>query len=267
ARHAITGLRRPAANNWTIKQTAGTSWSRRSTASCGLQRSSIVRLTNLLRRSRWDEERAREIDSYLELETEQNIASGMTPDQARRAASLKLGNPTLIREEIYLMNSIRPLDSLWRDLRYAVCQIRRGPAVALAAVLSLALGIGANTAVFSLLDQVLLRMLPVKDPEQLVSLQWSGERNASNMGDYEVAMSYPLYRDIRDNNQVFSGVLCRFPLDVTVASEGVTEIGYGELVSGNYFEVLGVAAALGRIFTQDDDRTPGGHPLAILSHG
>src|SRR5262249_50401286 len=188
-----------------------------------------------------------------------NIARGMSPKDALAAARRKLGNPTMIREEIYLMNTVRPLDSLWQDLRYAVRQMRRGPGLALAAVLSLALGIGANTAVFSLLDQVLLRLLPVKDPEQLVSLQWRGERNTSNMGDSEVTMSYPLYRDIRDQNQVFSSVLCRFPFEVSLACQGATEIGYGELVSGNYFELLGVRSALGRTFTEDDDRIPGGH--------
>jgi predicted permease len=224
-----------------------------------------MRLRNLLRRSRWDEERTREIESYLQIETEENIARGMSPPEAFSAARRKLGSPTRIREEIYLMNTFQPLDSLARDLRYAVLQIRRCPGFALAAVVSLALGIGANTAVFSLLDQVLLRLLPVKDPEKLVSLQWHGERKTSNMGDYDVTMSYPLYRDIRDNNQVFTGVLCRFPFDVSVACRGTTEIAYGELVSGNYFELLGIPAAVGRVFTADED-VPGGHPLAVLNY-
>src|SRR5262249_38909241 len=87
-----------------------------------------------------------------------------------------------------------------------------------------------------------------------------------NMGDYDVTMSYPLYRDIRDNNQVFSGVLSRFPFDVSVTCRGTTEIAYGELVSGNYFELLGIPAAVGSIFTADDDRVPGGHPLAGLNY-
>jgi predicted permease len=164
------------------------------------------------------------------------------------------------------MNTIRFLDWLWRDVCYALRQIRRSPGFALAAVLSLGLGIGANTAVFSLLDQVLLRLLPVKDPEQLVSLQWHGERNTTNMGDYEVALSYPLYRDIRDHNEVFSGVLCRFPFNINVACGGMTEIANGELVSGNYFALLGIPAAAGRVFTDDDDRKPGAHPLAVLNY-
>ena len=225
-----------------------------------------MKLRNLLRRARWDEERARELESYLEIETAENLARGMSPPQALSAARRKLGNPTRIREEIYLMNTIRPIDWLWRDLCYALRQIRQSPGFALAAVLSLGLGIGANTAVFSLLDQVLLRLLPVRDPEQLVSLQWRGERNSTNMGDYDVALSYPLYSDIRDHNVVFSGVLCRFPFDITVGCRGTSEIADGELVSGNYFNLLGISAAVGRVFADDDDRTPGGHPLAVLNY-
>src|SRR5262245_25291465 len=225
-----------------------------------------MRWKTLLRRARWDRERASEIESYIQIETDENIARGMTPKEARNAARGKLGNPVLIREQIYLMNTIRPLDSLWRDLQYAVRQASRGPARSVAAVISLALGIGANAAVFSLLDQVLLRLLPVRDPDQLVSLQWRGERNVVSLGDFEVTMPYPLYRDIRDQNQAFSGLMCRFPFEVTVSSQGTTEIGYAELVSGNYFELLGVAPALGRTLSDDDDRIPGGHPLAVLNY-
>jgi predicted permease len=132
------------------------------------------------------------------------------------------------------------------------------------AVLSLALGIGGNTAIFTLLDQVLLQGLPAKNPQELVQLSWRGERNASSMGTGTV--SYPFYRDIRDRNQVFAGVICRFPLTLSVAHSGETERVEGELVSGNYFDVLGVPAALGRTFTAADDQIPDGHPLAVLSY-
>jgi putative ABC transport system permease protein len=116
------------------------------------------------RREKWDAERARELDAHLEIETAENVTRGMPAEEARLAARRKLGNRTLIREEIYRMNTITLLESIWQDVRYALRQFRRSPAFTAAAVLSLALGIGANTAIFSLLDQVLLRQPPVREP-------------------------------------------------------------------------------------------------------
>src|SRR5881227_4265769 len=124
------------------------------------------------------------------------------------------------------------------DFRYALRTLRRSPGYVAVAVMTLALGIGANTAIFSLLDQVLLRLLPVKNPEQLVQLRWQGSHYGSNTGFN--ALSYPLYKDIRDKSQVFSGVLCRYSLPLSFGYKGQTERVEGELVSGNYFEVLGV---------------------------
>jgi predicted permease len=150
------------------------------------------------------------------------------------------------------------------DFRYALRTLLKAPAFTIVVVLTLALGIGANTAIFSLLDQVLLRMLPVKAPEQLVLLDGPGpfRGRTFNNGTF----SYPMYRDFRDRNTVFDGVLARFPAALTLVTNGQAERVSGELVSGNYFDVLGVRAHLGRTLTPDDDRTPGGHPVAVLSH-
>jgi predicted permease len=154
--------------------------------------------------------------------------------------------------------------TIWQDVRDAARQLRRRPGFTMAAVLSLALGIGANTAIFTLIDQVLLRPLPVPHPEQLVLLTWEGGKVGITMfGD---TMSYPAYRDIRDRNEVFSGVMCRYPVSLSVGYQGQTARVAGELVSGNYFEVLGVRAAAGRLFTPDDNKVAGGHPLAVLSY-
>jgi len=153
---------------------------------------------------------------------------------------------------------------LWQHIRQAFRQLRKSPGFTLAAVLSLALGIGANTAIFTLLDQVLLRPLPVPHPEQLVRLNWEGPHYAMNMRGN--SLSHPAYRDFRDRNQVFSGVICRFRVPLSVAYPGRTELLDGELVSGNYFDVLRVSAAIGRVFNPQDDRVPGGHPLAVLSY-
>jgi predicted permease len=221
-------------------------------------------LRRFFRRDDWDQERARELEAYLETEVQENLARGLDPDEARAAARRKLGNPTLIREEIYRMNSIGFFDALSQDLRYALRQLRRSPGFTAAAVLSLALGIGANTAIFSLLDQVLLRLLPVKDPQQLTAILWRGFTNAASFGSGTA--SYPFYKDIRDGNHAFDGVFGRFGVALSFGYQGQTERIPGELVTGNYFEVLGVPAAIGRTFTNDDDRIPGGHPLAVLSY-
>jgi predicted permease len=155
--------------------------------------------------------------------------------------------------------------TIWQDLRYAVRQLCRSPGFTAAAVLSLALGIGANTAIFTFLDQVLLRPLPVQHPEQLALLSWGdGPTYGVNIGGD--ALSYPMYRDFRDGNKVFSDVMCRFRVTLSVGYRGQTERVDGELVSGNYFDLLGVGAALGRTFTPQDDRVPGGHPLTVLSY-
>ncbi len=154
--------------------------------------------------------------------------------------------------------------TIWNDVRYALRGFRRAPLFTAVAVLSLAFGIGANTAIFSLLDQVLLRLLPVKQADQLVLLTMQGRHYGSNWGMN--AISYPMYKDFRDNNQVFSGMFCRFPIETSLGFGNRTERVAAELVSGSYFPVLGVEAALGRTITPDDDRIPGGHPLVVLSY-
>jgi len=160
---------------------------------------------------------------------------------------------------------INPLE----DLRYSLRGLRKSPMFTTVALLSLALGIGANTAVFSLMDQALLRSLPVKHPEQLVLLSAPGPRRGSVNTSYDdkLTFSYPMYRDFRDRNPVFNGVMARFPISFSMSWHDQTERIHGDLVSGNYFEVLGLNAAVGRTLTQDDDRTPGAHPVVVLSYG
>ncbi|HTA69064.1 MAG TPA: ABC transporter permease [Bryobacteraceae bacterium] len=155
------------------------------------------------------------------------------------------------------------------DLRYAFRGLRKSPMFTIVALLSLGLGIGANTAIFSLMDQALLRSLPVKHPEQLVLFSANGPRRGqvnTSYGDI-YTFSYPMYRDFRDGNRVFSGLLARFPISFSMSWHDQTERVYGDLVSGNYFDVLGVHAAIGRTFTPEEDRRPGANPLVILSYG
>ena len=155
------------------------------------------------------------------------------------------------------------------DLRYALRQLRRSPGFAVAAILTLALGIGANTAIFSLLDQALLRSLPVRDPQRLVILEGTGEawdgHSSSHGGDKEAYFSYPMYQDLRDANKAFEGLIATAPADVGMSRKAGSEHGRAELVSGNYFSVLGVQPLLGRLLTQADDDAPGANPVIVLS--
>jgi putative ABC transport system permease protein len=155
--------------------------------------------------------------------------------------------------------------TLWQETKYAARSLRKSPSFALIVVLTLGIGIGANAAIFSLMDQVLLRMLPVRDPGQLVFLDGPGAFQGRTLNN--MTFSYPMYTDFRDRNEVFSGLLARFPSPMTVAWQGRSERASGDLVSGNYFDVLGVQPALGRVFNAADDRTPGAHPVVVLSHG
>jgi predicted permease len=156
------------------------------------------------------------------------------------------------------------MNAVLNDIRYALRGFAKSPLFTTVAILSLAFGIGANTAIFTLLDQVMLRLLPVKDPQQLVLFTMRGHHYGGNNG--ENAISYPMYRDFRDHNQVFTGMFCRYALDASLGYGNHTERIDAELVSGNYFPVLGVGAALGRTFTADDDRVRNGHPLVVLSY-
>jgi len=157
------------------------------------------------------------------------------------------------------------MHALWRDLRHATRGLRKAPGFLAVVILTLGLGIGANTAIFSLMDQVLLRPLPVHDPGALVLLDGPGAFQGRTMN--AMTFSYPMYTDFRDRNEVFTSVLARFPLSMTVVWRGASERANGELVSGNYFETLGVRPALGRVLNAADDRTPGAHPIAVLSYG
>jgi predicted permease len=162
------------------------------------------------------------------------------------------------------------METLWQDLRYGLRTLIKNPGFTSVAVLTLALGLGVNTAIFSLTDQILLRMLPVERPQELVVLRSPGPKQGRVWSDGDngaASFSYPLYKELRDKNNVFAGLLARFAIPLSVAGDGQTERADGELVSGNYFDVLGVRPALGRLFTDEDDRAPGASPIAVLSHG
>ena len=162
------------------------------------------------------------------------------------------------------------MSTLFQDLRYGLRMLGKSPAFTLIAILTLALGIGANTAIFSLADQILLRNLPVPNPQQLVVLRSPGRVHGRTWSDTDngaQAFSYPMYRDLRGRASVFSGLLACFGVDVNITGHGSTQSAHGELVSGNFFETLEVRPALGRVFTASDETAPGANPVAVLNYG
>jgi len=157
---------------------------------------------------------------------------------------------------------LRTLETFAADLRFAFRLLSRSPGFSLAALLTLGLGIGANTAIFSLIQDVLLKRLPVRDPDRLVVIA-----SRSEEGRLDYSFSYPMYEDLRDRADAFSGVIALAGTRVNLAYGGASEQASGELVSGNYFETLGVQPWLGRLLTPADDVTQGGHPVVVLSYG
>jgi predicted permease len=151
------------------------------------------------------------------------------------------------------------------DLRFSARSFLRSPAFAATAVLSLALGIGATTAIYSLVDQVVLRALPVDHPERLVLIDWEGLQVGGGFGSYNL-MSYPICRDLQQQKQFFDGVLCRAATTINLSTGGESRPAAVELVSGTYFSALGVNPALGRLLTTDDDQVPGTSPVVVLSY-
>jgi predicted permease len=156
------------------------------------------------------------------------------------------------------------LGQLGYDVKHALRGLLRDRAFTVVAVLSIALGAGANSAIFSLVDQALFRRLPVRDPERLVLLNWSGSFVGPGWGSGNL-QSYPFYRDVRAENQVFDGVFCRFPTSVNVSAGNTPEPVNAEIVSGSFFSVLGVGPALGRLIEDSDDLQPGAYPVVVLS--
>ena len=221
-------------------------------------------LRSLLRKRQAGAELDEELNGFLEMAAAEKMKDGMSRTEALRTVRLEQGTPEVTKEVLWSARWEFFLETCWQDFSFGLRALRKSPAFTVVAVLTLALGIGANTAIFSLMDQVLLQLLPVKHPEQLVLVAERGIRFGSSWGDNDI--SYPMYRDFRDSNQVFSGMFCRFPTRISLGYGDRTERVPAELVSGSYFPVLGVTAIVGRTLTPDDDRVPGGHPVAMLSY-
>jgi len=218
---------------------------------------------NLFRRKQLDRDFDDELRAYLELAAAEKMREGMSLEDAQRNARREVEGLEQLKENVRDVRVGIWLDRFAQDIRYGVRTLAKNPGFSLVAIATLAIGIGANTAMFSLLDQVVLRLLPVRHPEQLVIVRETGNHYGNSFGPNTI--SWPMFEDLRDNNQVFSDMFCRFPATVT--------IGYGdraaqisaELVSASYFPTLGVKAALGRTIAPDDDAVPDTQPVVVLS--
>ena len=219
---------------------------------------------NLFRRKQLDRDLDEELQAYVELVAAEKLRSGMDPEEAHRQARRQTGGIDQVVQSVRDVRTGVGLDRLAQDVKFGLRTLAKNPTFSLVAAGTLALGIGANTAMFSLLDQVVLKLLPVSHPEQLVIVRETGNHFGNSYGPNTI--SWPMFEDLRDNNQVFSGMFCRFPASVA--------IGYGdragqisaELVSSAYFQTLGVRAILGRTISHDDDSVPDSKPVVVLSY-
>jgi MacB-like periplasmic core domain len=220
-----------------------------------------------------------ELHAHLELLTERYLSQGMLPEEARRAASRQFGNTSLLRERIGEARRFLLLSALWRDARFGARQLARNPLFTLIAVGSLALGIGANTAIFSAAKRVLFDTLPVSKPHELRMLTWvSGHEqpvppvwgdvwSTDSGGLASNAFSYAAFDAMRKETEVFQDLVAFKDLKMTVSVDGHPELVSGEMVSGSAFDALGVEPILGRPLNLVDDAGPGKGPVAVISEG
>jgi len=220
-----------------------------------------------------------EVQFHVEQQIAENIARGMNPEEARYAAMRTFGNATFLKEETRDTWGWIWVEQIGHDIRYGLRMLRKSPGFTSVAVLTLALGIGANTAIFSYIDAVLLRSIPVKDPQQLMVFHWSARAHSkahghSGYGDCadqpgigDCSFSIPFYKTVRAQAGVFSGMAAfAGPLPVDLSGNGAASIVGGLYVSGDFFSTLGVNAALGRPLSPSDD-SPSAPPVIVLGYG
>jgi predicted permease len=229
----------------------------------------LAKLKNSFRGDAASRDARDELAWHLEQREQEYMKQGMSLDDARMAARKQMGNVTSLAEETAESDLMAGLEALKRDVILAVRMLRRAPTVTAVAVLSLALGIGANTMVFTLMKQVVLDYLPVPAPEQLVILHNQQPETGHTYGDgMDSSFSYPLYQDLNAaTGRIFDGILARRPIQVSLSGHESTEMVAGELVSGNFFQVLRVNPWRGRMLNAQDDQKPGANPVVVLGYG
>src|SRR5467141_1030545 len=229
-------------------------------------------LRSLFRKEQINKELDEELNGFLEMAAEEKMKQGLSRKDALRAVRLERGSLEVTKEVVRSASWESFVETLWQDLRFAARMLAKNPAFTAVAVLTLALGIGANTAIFSLMNAVLLRSLPVQNPSQLVLFgagKWGGIMDEVPSRAWQL-FSYPFYRQVQQDGRVFSGVtaVSSMPNGVhgTIGEASEAEAIDARLVSGTYFATLGVNPVLGRAFSEDDDRIPSGSPIAVASY-
>ncbi len=232
----------------------------------------VAGVRSLFARHRVEQELDEELDLFVAQAAEHNERLGMTPEEARRAASVAIGSRNSVKQKVWASRWESAVENLWIDARLGTRSLCRTPGFTAVAVISLALGIGANTAIFTLLNAVMLRPLPVEEPRQLVlfgSGKWVGSTGGMPNGSWQL-FSYPFYRAFAAQTSAFSGVTAVSSIQMgghLAAAGGTPEHVQIDLVSGNYFRVMGVPPALGRTINEADDRTAGAGAVAVASYG
>jgi predicted permease len=217
---------------------------------------------DLFRAKQSEQELDAELHFDLEHRIAANVRAGMTREAAELSARREFGSVDLAKEECRDERGTQFFEQTWQDVRFGMRMLRKSPGFTATAILTLALGIGANTAIFSMMNTVLLQNLPVRNPGELAMIASMAPKSGE-----DDSFSYPMYQDIRDKSDAFDGVLAIGGTQMNVSYAGQNEHVRGKLVSGNYFDVLGVSPWRGRIFSQDDDRVPGANPVVVLSYG
>jgi predicted permease len=228
-----------------------------------------MRMFRFFRRRRSDFDLTREIAAHLNEERAEYIARGLTPEEADRFARIKLGSVRRVHEDLWYQNSLAFLEGILRDLKYALRSLAHAPGFAITVILIMALGIGANTAVFSVMNAVLLKSLPVADPGRVVYLYIDGQPDgANNTGNSDSSFSWPVYDALRHQDHALSEVMAYVPLSfdgkAAVRIHAAPEVAEGDMVSGNFFSGLGVRMARGRGFTGSDEAQHA--PIVVLSY-
>ena len=240
------------------------------------------RTAGMFRKRKRDAELAEELASHLEMLVEQNVERGMTTEEARRAARIALGGGEQIKEAVREQRGLPWLESLWQDVRFGLRMLRKSPGFTCVAILTLALGIGANTAIFSLIDALLLRSLPVSNPQELVFLQWSAHKRPSFHSSYSYGdcsnrpvggnptgctFSLPFFNELRGKSGIFTSLTASGGgLRLDLSGDRPASLVQSQMVSGNYFDTLGVRPAAGRLLEASDDE-PSSTPVTVLDYG
>ncbi|HKD61334.1 MAG TPA: ABC transporter permease [Terracidiphilus sp.] len=242
----------------------------------------IATVRNLFHTRQVESDLDAEIRTYVDVVTEERIAAGMTPETARRTALAEFGGTEQVKQAVRDSRAGTGIETLWRDVQFAIRILRKSPGFATVVILTLALGIGANTAIFTLVNAVLLQTIPVTRPEELVVMRWSAHKSPestgmSSFGDCVMrrdagdesgcSMPYPVYRTLAERRDVFANVTAfAGTAELDLAGNGQASIARGELVSGTYFDTLGVPAALGRTLGVADEQN-GASAVAVLDYG